>query len=127
MNTRNLIMLSGNLTDDPKYATHKDGSKTVFLKLAVQDNFKSKVEQADGTAKADYASQLVNVQGFVSATPKNPEYPNGVYDLLEKGMPISVNGHMVSYVIKDGAVDKYGTPCNRWEQCICIDNIQLAR
>lgn len=121
MNTRNLIMLSGNLAADPSYATHKDGSKTVFLKLAVRDNFKS------GAARDDYATQFVNVQGFVSNTPKNPEYPNGVYDLLEKGTPVSVNGHMVSYVVKDGTIDKYGKPCNRWGQCICIDNIQLAK
>ena len=126
MNTQNLVILEGRLAAEPTYSTHADGSKTVFLKMAVRDNFKSKnVPLADGTVGEGYATQFISAQGFVSATPKNAKYPNGVYTLLEKGMRLSIAGHMAGFCVKDGATDKDGNTVNRWGQCIRIDNVQI--
>ena len=127
MNTQNLVILSGKVAQLPTYATHADGSRSVFLKLAVRDNFKSKnVKLADGTIGEGFASHFITCQGFLPAVPKNPQYANGVYGMVEVGMPVAISGHMGSYVVKDGAIDKNtGKPVNRWEQCIRIDTVQL--
>ena len=126
-NVNNFGVLRGKLVAEPNYTPHADGSKTVFLKLAVQDNFKRKnVKQADGNLGEGYATQFITVQGFVGANPKNPAYPNGVYGLLEVGMELAVEVHLESYVVPGGARDAAGNPCNRWEQCVRIDKVQLV-
>lgn len=125
-NIRNNVSLIGKVVATPNMVVHSDGSKTVFLKLAVMDNFKSKnVKRQDGTMGEGYATQFITTQGFISATPKNPKYPDGVYGLLETGMEIGITGHLASYIVPNGAKDRDGNPCNRWEQCVRIDGVQL--
>jgi len=127
MNIKNSVVLEGNLVDDPRYtAPHADGSKTVFLRIGVQDNFKRSVKKNDGSIVKEYATQFLTLQGFVPATPKNPNFPNGVYGLLAKGQRIGISGHMESFVVPNGATDKAGNPCNRWDQTIRIDSVQLV-
>lgn len=128
MNTDNIVILSGKVAADPMFFDHNDGSASVLLKLAVRDNFKSKnaIKQPDGTFTDGNATQFITLQGYLSAKVKESQYPRGVYGMLEVGMPISVNGHMVSYVVKDGATDKTsGKKVNRWEQAVRIDGVQL--
>ena len=97
-NIKNMVSLQGNVLAEPTFFDHKDGSKTVYLKLGIRDNFKSKnVKQRDGSVKDDYATQFITCQGYVPAEAKNPKYPNGVYSIIEVGMPIGVLGHMASY------------------------------
>lgn len=126
MNIKNTVMLQGNVLADPTFFDHKDGSKTVYLKLGVRDNFKSKnVKQRDGSVRDDYATNFITVQGYIPAKAKNPNFPLGVYGLIEVGMPIGVIGHLASYVVEGGATNKAGEKVNRWEQCVRIDQVQL--
>ena len=124
MNANNMTTLTGTLVADPRFIPHADGSKTVYLKIAVRDNFKSKVVDAAGNVTLDYATQFIDAQGFVPATPKNPAYPNGIYGLCEKGEYLTLVCHMASYVVPGGAVDANGNKVNRWEQCLRIDLVQ---
>lgn len=66
----------GNLTKDPKVLENADGSKTVYVTVAVRDNFKS------GESK-EFKTQFVQLKGFV----RKDATGMGAYGIMEKGAP----------------------------------------
>ena len=77
MNINNFAICTGRLTADPVFFTHRDGSRTCRFTVAASNAFKS----SDGSR----GSQFIPLEAFVPADTKG-----SVYDLLKKGMLVSV-------------------------------------
>ena len=84
MNIRNAGIAQGRLVKDPVLFENSDGSKKVFVTLALRDNFKN--------AEGEYASQFIQFEGWVSAEAKG----NGVYDFMKKGDMVALQYTVIS-------------------------------
>lgn len=91
MNIRNYGIATGRVTRDLIVNTNKDGSRKVFMTLAVQDNFVNREGKKE--------TQFISFEAFISS--KNAT--NGVYDCIHKGDKITVQ-----YTVKTGSYDKNG-------------------
>lgn len=69
MNLTNYAIAEGRLTKEPKLMKNKDGSKKVFVTVAVQDNFVS------GKNK-ERKTQFINLEGFIPAGRTKTAYDN---------------------------------------------------
>lgn len=91
-NLNNFGSVTGNLTSDPRVRENRDGSKTVFVTVAANDNFKSGPDKSYGT-------QFVELERWLK-----PSDDLGVFGLMRKGALWSI-GYSVrsdNYVGDDG-------------------------
>lgn len=106
LNMSNYGIVEGRLTKAPVVMDNKDGSKKVFVTVAVQDNFASGAEKERKT-------QFVNLEGFV---PKDRK--TSVYDKLEVGDKIAVQ-----YRIETPSYEKDGQRVYR--TVLTIESVQF--
>lgn len=106
MNLNNFGIGEGRVTKKPVAMDNKDGSKKVFVTVAVQDNFASGADKERKT-------QFINFEGFV---PKDKK--SSVYDKLEVGDKIAVQ-----YRIDTPSYEKDGEKVYR--TVLVIENIQF--
>jgi single-stranded DNA-binding protein len=84
LNHSNFGIMAGRLTQDVTVFNNKDGSRKVFVKLAVPRNYKAK----DGTIPTDF----IQAEGFIQAGQKG----NGPFDYMHKGDKVSLEVEMRS-------------------------------
>ncbi len=91
-NLNNFGSVTGNLTSDPRVHVNKDGSKTVYVTVAAQDNFRS------GPNKT-YRKQFVQLERWLK-----PGSNLAVFDLMKKGALWTIGYSVQSdnYVGDDG-------------------------
>ena len=106
MNLNNFGIGEGRVTKKPVAMDNKDGSKKVFVTVAIQDNFASGADKEKKT-------QFVNFEGFV---PKDRK--SSVYDKLEVGDKIAVQ-----YRIETPSYEKDGEKV--YKTALVIENIQF--
>lgn len=106
INMDNYGMAHGRLTSNPTYFINKDGSKNVFVTVAVANNYKTGKERK---------SQFIRVKGYISADAKT----NGVYDYMHEGDLVSI-----SYEVRtNNYEDKEGKMV--YSQDLSITGVQL--
>ena len=106
MNLSNYGMCEGRVTKKPVAMDNKDGSKKVFVTLAVQDNF------ASGKDK-ERKTQFLNLEGFV---PKDRQ--SSVYEKLEVGDKVAIQ-----YRVETPSYEKDGQTI--YKTALVIENIQF--
>ena len=106
INHSNVGIMSGRLTQDVTVFNNKDGSRKVFVKLAVARNYKAK----DGTTPTDF----IQAEGFVQAGQKG----NGPYDYMHKGDKVSIE-----YELRSSEFEKNGEKV--YAQAPFIRSVQL--
>ena len=106
LNMSNFGMCEGRVTKKPVMMDNKDGSKKVFVTLAVQDNF------ASGTDK-ERKTQFINLEGFV---PKDRK--SSVYEKLEVGDKVAIQ-----YRVETPSYEKGGQKVYR--TVLVIENVQF--
>ena len=106
MNLSNYGMCEGRVTKKPVAMDNKDGSKKVFVTLAVQDNF------ASGKDK-ERKTQFLNLEGFV---PKDRQ--SSVYEKLEVGDKVAIQ-----YRVETPSYKKDGQTI--YKTALVIENIQF--
>ena len=106
MNMNNYGVAEGRVSKEVKILPNKDGSKKVFLTLAVQDNFQS------GPNK-ERATQFVNLEGFV---PK--DRTKSVFDNIAVGDKIAIQ-----YRVETPSYTKDGETVYR--TALVIENVQF--
>lgn len=84
----------GRAVENPIFRENKDGSKKVYLKLAIQRNFKN----AEGKRDTDF----IPFEGFIKAGAGN-----GVYDLIHKGDLIRISAELRSDSFEKDGVTQY--------------------
>ena len=103
INTNNFAQVHGNLASEPVFFDNSNGSRSVRLSVAYDENFIRKGEKAP-------LARYIDVQDYISpeAVAKSG---NGVYAYLTKGSPVSVmfETHTKKVPGKDGAKDSYMT------------------
>ena len=106
LNMSNFGMCEGRITKKPVMMANKDGSKKVFVTLAVQDNF------ASGSDK-EIKTQFINLEGFV---PKDRKA--SVYEKLEVGDKVAIQ-----YRVETPSYEKDGQTI--YKTALVIENIQF--
>ena len=107
MNARNYGVAMGRLTRDASILTNADGSRKVFVTVAVPCNYKGK----DGNRKSDF----ISLEGYIPNTKSN----NGVYDYMHKADMVSIG-----YTIKSQAyTSKAGK--QEYRQYLSIETVEL--
>ena len=106
MNLSNYGMCEGRVTKKPVAMDNKDGSKKVFVTLAVQDNF------ASGKDK-ERKTQFLNLEGFV---PKDRQ--SSVYEKMEVGDKVAIQ-----YRVETPSYEKDGQTI--YKTALVIENIQF--
>lgn len=106
LNMSNFGMCEGRITKKPVMMDNKDGSKKVFVTLAVQDNF------ASGTDK-ERKTQFINLEGFV---PKDRK--SSVYEKLEVGDKVAIQ-----YRVETPSYEKDGEKI--YKTALVIENVQF--
>ena len=106
MNLSNYGMCEGRVTKKPVAMDNKDGSKKVFVTLAVQDNF------ASGKDK-ERKTQFLNLEGFV---PKDRQ--SSVYEKLEVGDKVAIQ-----YRVETPSYEKDGQTI--YKTALVIENTQF--
>ena len=106
MNLNNYGICEGRITKKPVAMDNKDGSKKVFVTLAVQDNF------ASGKDK-ERKTQFLNLEGFV---PKDRQ--PSVYEKLEVGDKVAIQ-----YRVETPSYEKDGQTI--YKTALVIENIQF--
>ena len=106
LNMSNFGMCEGRITKKPVMMANKDGSKKVFVTLAVQDNF------ASGSDK-ERKTQFINLEGFV---PKDRKA--SVYEKLEVGDKVAIQ-----YRVETPSYEKDGQTI--YKTALVIENIQF--
>ena len=106
LNMSNFGMCEGRITKKPVAMDNKDGSKKVFVTLAVQDNF------ASGKDK-ERKTQFLNLEGFV---PKDRQ--SSVYEKLEVGDKVAIQ-----YRVETPSYEKDGQTI--YKTALVIENIQF--
>ena len=106
MNLSNYGMCEGRVTKKPVAMDNKDGSKKVFVTLAVQDNF------ASGKDK-ERKTQFLNLEGFV---PKDRQ--SSVYEKLDVGDKVAIQ-----YRVETPSYEKDGQTI--YKTALVIENIQF--
>lgn len=107
MNMKNLVNLTGRVARDPHTIENKDGSRTVFMTLAVEREYKSK----DGTRPVDF----VAVQKYV---PAGTDYK--AFDYVNQGDLIQVGAH-----VESADYEKDGNKV--YEQKLVVDQINFLQ
>ena len=107
MNLSNYGICEGRITKKPVAMDNKDGSKKVFVTLAVQDNF------ASGKDK-ERKTQFLNLEGFV---PKDRQ--SSVYEKLEVGDKVAIQ-----YRVETPSYEKDGQTIYK-TAVLTIENIQF--
>ena len=106
LNMSNFGICEGRITKKPVAMDNKDGSKKVFVTLAVQDNF------ASGKDK-ERKTQFLNLEGFV---PKDRQ--SSVYEKLEVGDKVAIQ-----YRVETPSYEKDGQTI--YKTALVIENIQF--
>lgn len=106
LNLSNYGIGEGRITKKPVIMDNKDGSKKVFVTLAVQDNFTS------GSDK-ERKTQFINLEGFV---PKDRKA--SVYEKLEVGDKVAIQ-----YRVETPSYEKDGQTI--YKTALVIENIQF--
>lgn len=106
LNLSNYGIGEGRITKKPVMMDNKDGSKKVFVTLAVQDNFTS------GSDK-ERKTQFINLEGFV---PKDRKA--SVYEKLEVGDKVAIQ-----YRVETPSYEKDGQTI--YKTALVIENIQF--
>ena len=106
MNLSNYGICEGRITKKPVAMDNKDGSKKVFVTLAVQDNF------ASGKDK-ERKTQFLNLEGFV---PKDRQ--SSVYEKMEVGDKVAIQ-----YRVETPSYEKDGQTI--YKTALVIENIQF--
>ena len=106
LNLSNYGIGEGRITKKPVMMDNKDGSKKVFVTLAVQDNFTS------GSDK-ERKTQFINLEGFV---PKDRK--SSVYEKLEVGDKVAIQ-----YRVETPSYEKDGQTI--YKTALVIENIQF--
>ena len=106
MNLSNYGICEGRITKKPVAMDNKDGSKKVFVTLAVQDNF------ASGKDK-ERKTQFLNLEGFV---PKDRQ--SSVYEKLGVGDKVAIQ-----YRVETPSYEKDGQTI--YKTALVIENIQF--
>ena len=106
LNLSNYGICEGRITKKPVAMDNKDGSKKVFVTLAVQDNF------ASGKDK-ERKTQFLNLEGFV---PKDRQ--SSVYEKLEVGDKVAIQ-----YRVETPSYEKDGQTI--YKTALVIENIQF--
>lgn len=106
LNMSNYGIGEGRITKKPVMMDNKDGSKKVFVTLAVQDNFTS------GSDK-ERKTQFINLEGFV---PKDRKA--SVYEKLEVGDKVAIQ-----YRVETPSYEKDGQTI--YKTALVIENIQF--
>ena len=106
LNLSNYGICEGRITKKPVAMDNKDGSKKVFVTLAVQDNF------ASGKDK-ERKTQFLNLEGFV---PKDRQ--SSVYEKLGVGDKVAIQ-----YRVETPSYEKDGQTI--YKTALVIENIQF--
>ena len=106
LNMSNFGICEGRITKKPVAMDNKDGSKKVFVTLAVQDNFASGADKERKT-------QFLNLEGFV---PKDRKA--SVYEKLEVGDKVAIQ-----YRVETPSYEKDGEKI--YKTALVIENIQF--
>ena len=106
INMDNFGMAHGRLTSNPTYFDNKDGSKNVFVTVAVANNYKTGKERK---------SQFIRLKGFIPAEGKG----NGVYDYMHEGDLVSISFEVRTNNYEDKAGNKV------YSQDLAITGVQL--
>lgn len=106
INMDNFGMAHGRLTSNPTYFDNKDGSKNVFVTVAVANNYKTGKERK---------SQFIRLKGFIPAKGKD----NGVYDYMHEGDLVSISFEVRTNNYEDKAGNKI------YSQDLAITGVQL--
>ncbi len=106
LNLSNYGICEGRITKKPVAMDNKDGSKKVFVTLAVQDNF------ASGKDK-ERKTQFLNLEGFV---PKDRQ--SSVYEKMEVGDKVAIQ-----YRVETPSYEKDGQTI--YKTALVIENIQF--
>lgn len=106
LNMSNFGMCEGRITKKPVAMDNKDGSKKVFVTLAVQDNFTSGKDKERKT-------QFLNLEGFV---PKDRQ--SSVYEKLDVGDKVAIQ-----YRVETPSYEKDGQTI--YKTALVIENIQF--
>lgn len=106
LNMSNYGVAEGRITKAPVVMDNKDGSKKVFVTLAVQDNFASGADKERKT-------QFINLEGFV---PKDRK--SSVYDKLETGDKVAIQ-----YRVETPSYAKDGQ--NVYKTALVIESVQF--
>jgi single-stranded DNA-binding protein len=96
-NPNNLFIIRGNLTKDARILDDKDGNHTVFLTVAVRNNFRTK----DKNNNMVYPTEFINVQSKYW----NNDHGNKAFDYVKerskKGQNVSLTGHLMEHNIAE--------------------------
>ena len=95
MNMSNHYEAEGRCISDPEIRENKDGSKKVYVKLAIARNFKN----ADGKKDSDF----IPFEGFVQA-----DKEIGVYGLMHKGDLVRISAELRSDTFEKDGATQYG-------------------
>ena len=106
LNLSNYGICEGRITKKPVAMDNKDGSKKVFVTLAVQDNF------ASGKDK-ERKTQFLNLEGFV---PKDRQ--SSVYEKMDVGDKVAIQ-----YRVETPSYEKDGQTI--YKTALVIENIQF--
>lgn len=107
MNARNNGVATGRCVRDAKILSNKDGSRKVFITIAVPCNYKGK----DGKVPSDF----ISFEGFI---PVN-KATNGVYDYMKKGDLVSIG-----YTIRSQKFESNGE--TQYRQYCSIESVELV-
>lgn len=93
INIANQFQLIGRLVKDPKVFKHNDESYSILMTIAVKNNYRTTRNN-----KKDYYSNVLPVQKYIPKSDKrDPSIEIGIYQHLETGDLIGVNGHLESF------------------------------
>ena len=109
MNISNHGTAIGYVAQSPIVNVNKDGSKKIFLVIAVKDNFKD--------SKGEKGTQFINLEAFMKKTEANG---NGVYDYIYKGSKVGV-----AYRVESNSYQDAKTKQQVYRQALCITDVEL--
>lgn len=107
MNVNNFGIFIGRLVKDPIYYQNSDGSFSVIVDAACQQNFASGQDHT-------YQSDFIEFRGYV---PKGVKH-HGVYSYLGTGDKVSLQ-----YTMRSGMTEKNGT--KNYYQHLFIESVQI--
>lgn len=99
-NIANNLNLIGNISQIPKRLTNANGSQTVLITLAVEDDFRSTNEKGEKVYQANFIPVRVYVRPEVVNSGKN------MWDRVTKGSPIAVGAHVSARAYTDKKTDE---------------------
>ena len=109
MTCKNLGTLIGRLADKPTVNENKDGSRKVYVTVAVEADYKDK-----NTGKRPV--RFIQTEGFIPASKES----NGVYDHMRKGDLVAI-----AFSVLPNSYEKDGKPV--YTQKLIIEGVDLLQ